>query len=635
MSDSEHDGENLDNYIAQLQAKLKAAQARKKKQSEYGEMIARQRKERRAYRQRHKIKVKVQKKKKEKRSLTYRFVKTRSKTTHNGGVVRQEFHVRTTGSLTVEPAMLEERLARELERLQKFVFDLIGAFIEQESLEAGDKLMVEFKGGTLRSAINLSAVDVAAAKEAVWAALQHRIQQVLQSNEAFVLDAGMIVTITAVRKTRGQGYRKVDSYDSLVRKNGYTVITGIARCLPKAILVGHAHEWGWNNATTLRKKQDLLDETAIEWCEEAGVDASDSHACDLEDAQRFVDRLRIELTVVTFEPNGEGWDFSRVLRPTGVSQEAELKCVYIHWIPGRGAEPGHFNSILTKHMGSMLNMYMFCHHCKVGYKEKYRHRCPKTCYNCHQADCGWHQHQRKCNAAVDAGVIDSFALRMNRDAARHIDSFASCTDCSILEECKDCHRNFPKGECFDNHLKHGVCTELWRCKPCHTLFRTSQRTRHEHVCGEFKCMHCNVWDQRSTHVCYMKPSVAKKAVDGRGNDRWVDGNYIFWDVESTCRLGAVHDAVLVCAVRSTGERYVLERRTGGGSAINRFAKWAVKQTGCTFVSHNGKGYDHYHLIRELRRIRIKYDTIEQGTKVLYITAGGKRGKPATRWIDNL
>ena len=248
----------------------------------------------------------------------------------------------------------------------------------------------------------------------------------------------------------------------------------------------------------------------------------------------------------------------------------------------------------------------------LGKRKKYCNRCNKAYTN---------NHNCKMVCAMCSAPTCHYALAVAENHANWI-------------TCDHCNRRFYGEECFARHQEgdaKSACNTVWKCRKRCTkqLFKRSDVTPEDHVCGQVRCKNCNVWHTvgDTRHQCYMKPIAPKEP-----NEK-----LIFADIECTQDTG-LHLVNLISTCEHTGDGKLVQWPT-----YTTLEAWLdvlvdTQYAGYTVIFHNGRSYDFLCVVDKLLQRRATVQPIMTGSKILYLTlANAKKYSPRTgiRFVDSL
>ena len=426
------------------------------------------------------------------------------------------------------------------------------------------------------------------------------IERVIQSNEKFVLEEGMRMTIYHVELPRGEGSgcrKKGASIDNfLTRKRCIIQIKNQDDlCFGRALALGVARVTEDPQYSTLlrgdkgtgvrkRKNGTLQFRRALELYAQAGVPPGPVSQEDYGKFQNILPAIQLNI----YSPlMGHLYN--------GPHHEKNIT-LYLH--------NNHY-SVVTS-MAGLLNRSYYCDKCRQGYNEKQDHECENICKACLRGQC----------------VAEGAPL-----------------------PCDLCGREFVNPDCFLKHTevnKEGntTCSSKWQCKDCQCTYFTYSRKRHDHVCYEYQCHICKKYVTRP-HLCYMQPDrdEKKKSKNGEVPPQEVHQHkedtpentrhkYIFMDYETMILADGTHEPNLcvaqkICEVCMKTSDYPAGCEVCGQQQHvfedNKSAcDWLFGEDniGYTVLFHYFKGFDSYFILQYLYSNAELPNIIPNGGKVM-------------------
>lgn len=434
------------------------------------------------------------------------------------------------------------------------------------------------------------------------------IERVLQSNEDFVIDSGLIIEVTLVDMPTG-GTRKRCKYVNmskfiLEKKCVIQIQNDDDLCCARAIVTAKArldqHEY-WDN---IRRGRNMQKQLAEQLHVKAGVALGQ---CGIKEIEKFQAVLPgYQIHVISQE------HFNAIIYK---GPEVEKKIyLYVH--------DNHYDIITS--MSAFLSRVYYCTKCNTGYDHKEEHRCNNVCHAC-----------RKVHDEAETEWI----------------------------HCEECNRFFRGPECFALHVKvtaKGIstCNCIHRCGDCGKT--VNKKLDKNHQCGQMYCNTCKEFFPKG-HLCYMKPeesdfqqpmSVEEEIIDVVENAK----TFIFFDFECTqedlvqCENGYTPDvfgkcqhclksscgsyehkpnlcvAQKVCTAcmdndeecETCGQREYTFR---GKNTLEEFCRWLFSEDNyqATVLCHNFQGYDSYPILQYLYKNAVIPTIIPNGAKVMCLT----------------
>lgn len=227
----------------------------------------------------------------------------------------------------------------------------------------------------------------------------------------------------------------------------------------------------------------------------------------------------------------------------------------------------HYDLISRERVNAFLSLRKYCHHCQVGYSKTHTCSNDLVCNYCKSDKCS----QEKGN-------------------------FVHCSGCGY---------NFPSEKCKELHIcPNNVCS---KCK---------MRSYKGHKCGYKKCGNCKKLIQISLFGDETHHDCAIQKLEKDPETKLLQENQIiFFDFETTQDTGK-HIVNYYCAMDGTG------KRLASGKTIASFVETFIRKeyAGCTFIAHNGSGYDFMFVLNEMYNSKIsdlhKVSTIYAGGRIM-------------------
>ena len=436
------------------------------------------------------------------------------------------------------------------------------------------------------------------------------LERVLQSNEDFLIDSGLIIEVTLVDMPNG-GARKHCKFVNtekfcLDKRCILQIRNNDDLCCARAIVTAKAkldkHEQ-WNS---IRQGRGIQKDLALQLHDKAHIPVGE---CGISEIKHFQDVLPgYQINVVSRE------HFNAIIY-SGPESEKKIY-LYLH--------DDHYDVITS--MAAFLTKSYYCTQCQKGYDQREKHKCNDVCHRCRKI------HEDETDAR--------------------------------WRFCEACNRYF-KGElCFQMHLNqtkkgNSTCKDLNRCKDCGTTVYKRKRVG-QHECGEIFCEVCKAYFT-GEHLCYMLPDHDKEE-EKSAQDHPVEDDepqtFIFFDFECTqddivqCEMGyspnienkrclhcqsstcgamehlpnmcLVHKVCTLCLDSDLTEISECEhcgtneRIFSGQTTLDEFCKWLFSEENynATAICHNFQGYDSYPILRYLHNNGIIPTIITNGAKIM-------------------
>ena len=241
-----------------------------------------------------------------------------------------------------------------------------------------------------------------------------------------------------------------------------------------------------------------------------------------------------------------------------------------------------------------LQVRYFCPICMTAVSNKNTHKCHNICYLC----------------GVKEGSKD-------------------CTGAKTM--CHSCNRYFQGPQCYDNHIKNGVCTQMKLCLICNQYVKKNKEGEMTHRCGYKRCVVCKVlYDSSFEHKCFIEPIWSPDEDKG-------EFVYLAFDIESLMernftQTSMEHKPVCICSTitcheccdqypnmddecHRCGKRH---RVFFGLNALEKFCKYAFRnrKIETLLIAHNGGAYDFIFLINYLHENGIIPEIIAKGNRII-------------------
>ncbi|XP_045215064.2 uncharacterized protein LOC123565260 [Mercenaria mercenaria] len=432
------------------------------------------------------------------------------------------------------------------------------------------------------------------------------VERVLQSNEDFTIDEGLMFDVIHVNMPNGGSRKKchyVNLEKTLKEKRCFIRIQNDDDlCCARALITAKAkldqHE-KWNS---IRQGREIQKQLAERLHKNAGVFLG---PCGIDEIKKFQKALcGYQINIVSAD------HFNGIIY---AGPDAEKK-IYLYY------SNNHYDIITS--MPAFLSRNYYCTICGKGYDHKEKHSCNNACHNC-----------KKIHSPSEEKWI----------------------------HCEICNRLFRGQECFDLHQKatakgNSTCLTYIRCEDCGKTINKNMSEK-PHICGSKYCELCKDFFEEG-HQCYMQPEDLNQDEQLTINDdeKNVD-TYIFFDLEcrqqdivqcekgyesgvdgkcihckrSKCgafehvpNLCVVHKVCTVCMDRELGEKSECELCGknelifSGLNTIDTFCSWLFSEENvdATVICHNFQGYDSYPILQYLYKNAIVPTVIPNGAKIM-------------------
>ena len=276
-------------------------------------------------------------------------------------------------------------------------------------------------------------------------------------------------------------------------------------------------------------------------------------------------------------------------------------------------EEEHYTPIMGIH--TVVSQHFYCPNCSMGYNSKQQHVCGVFCKGCGSEQVNHNQ------TSLAENKIDVEVERIR---------------------CGECNRDFVSTACVLQHLKvqdkqkHSMCLRKWKClkeecknNRCYTQVGVRAVSPAEHVCTDRFCQPCKAWvPPWPLHKCFV---LNKTPRDSKRTMVYVD----FESTQEGIKEGI--NGELLCGVHEVNLAVSFVMNQNGGHT--EFVHYNIKEwvthflkdkeyEGCTFVFHNGKGYDFQFIVGQVtEEANLKPYLVRVGTKILHMVIGTTATKP--------
>ena len=507
--------------------------------------------------------------------------------------------------------------------------------------------------------------------------IMETVENVLTSNEELTMSAGFDIDIGTIELPKGGSRRRIISlhgnHNSLMRKSSIGYIENQDNlCLARSI----AYSWAKLHTVTQQEWLQLTENSRLSvvehillhqkvpegyyrnmqnrnrneqrklaevLCRLAGV--STDRQCTIQDVEKFEEVLNVGICVVSYKLG------NKFIRVPGEKRASHEK-IYLYLIENQKEQ--HFHAILS--INAFFSTVYFCQQCLVPYNDKSKHHCLSICQTC----------KEECQI----------------------------TDTQL--SCRTCHMKCRSIECFHRHrqtkeIKKGgktlvrpsQCQLYWKCTTCkHVLKLSKEVTADTHRCGEYMCPMCRQYVMPG-HLCFQRAKEPKPSFP----------KFIFFDMETTqdtyiecdcadpnnhtggCLHGKQEHKVNLVVSQSacdnclheSVDKYSCCDKCGsrcqkcntwdedknnfakppcaktcglrqkvfyGDTAANDFCQWLFTEQHAHFtvISHNGRSFDNFPILKYVIDQSIRPKTIFNGSKVMYMEVAKSLN---IRFIDSL
>ena len=432
------------------------------------------------------------------------------------------------------------------------------------------------------------------------------IERVIQSNEDFAIDSGLVLEFTHVDMPNGGAQKRckfVDMDKFLTEKRCIIRIQNQDDlCCARAIVTAMARLDNHEKWNSIRAGYHLQRQLAEQLHKKADVVQG---ICGIEEIKKFQAVLPdYQIYVISKE------HFNAII----YSGPESSNKIYLYY------HNDHYDVITS--MPAFLSRNYFCTKCNKGYDHKEDHKCHQVCHSC-----------RKIHEPFEGDWI----------------------------ECEKCHRYFRGQECFDLHMKltakgNSTCVIMNRCLDCGKT--VNKKMDKNHVCGQMYCNLCKGFFPE-THKCYMIIPETKELEEepmSIEEEFETAKTFIFFDFECTqddfiecnmkyhpdvfgkcqnclkCDCGVYEHKPNLCVAQKVcticmytetecencGQREFIFR---GENTLNDFCHWLFSEENfnTTVLCHNFQGYDSYPIVQYLYKNAIVPKIIPNGAKIMSLT----------------
>jgi len=296
----------------------------------------------------------------------------------------------------------------------------------------------------------------------------HSIENVLNSNETFLMSRQIKIRIHIVDRRKGRG-RKMEDVEKFADLGTFLEKHIISPphdlyCLPEALVMARAK--ADKNKSKVQHLKNLKDYPYL-WINEAkkltkqsGINIEQLEGCGIEEVKKFQLHLRPEYQIVQYERDDE----SREAIKTFTGPDAPKK-LYIYY------REQHYSTI--NFITRFLRTRAYFPICLEGCHDLQHHRCKVRC--------------NLCGTKHEKEIGDDIT-------------------------CNDCNRNFQSLACYNNHKvppkgKYSICNSVKLCTSCFVVYDMRKR-KQAHECGEKKCKVCDIYVQ-DDHQCFVTKAKSK------------------------------------------------------------------------------------------------------------------------------
>jgi hypothetical protein len=362
--------------------------------------------------------------------------------------------------------------------------------------------------------------------------------------------------------------RILNMRDFLENCQSVKIINSDNYCLVRAVLVGKAFADKEENSYLLvRKNNRNLNNRLSELLK---VLALPDEFLNLTHLKMIEDHLKdYQITVYDSFSNG-----SSIIFPFEITPEKSKHKKFINII----FENLHFNVITS--MTAFYECNYFCQYCKIKYSNLGQHDCEYLCQSCKRYDYVCFEDGKKIK----------------------------CKDCNIICRNVLCKKLHDSGQCY----KMFICETCNFLKPKYNI----------HICGDSSkyCPICKL-SVGLDHNCFISKKVKTKYITKFSG-------YVWFDIEAFVNEKGFHEANLIMAKRrciDCLENSLVCRICSSQFSFDNteeFVAWCLEPYNRNFIflSHNGRSYDNYFILRYFQNSKTPRDTniraLTDGLKVL-------------------
>lgn len=391
--------------------------------------------------------------------------------------------------------------------------------------------------------------------------IQSHFENVFQSRKKqdacnFQESHSLIITLNIMPKRQIRGGSKrlckekrgIKTMRDLIENSRYIHVINFDNfCLVRAILIAQAFIEKEKNAWTWLRPSNKNLNLKVKYIVEQ-LHLPDEHL-NLDHVKKIDDFLKdYKITIYDSISNG-----SSVLYPRESNvKDKRTKFINICF------EENHFN-VITR-MTAYLGCSYYCQYCRVKYSNRGDHFCENICESCKR-------YSYVC---------------LNTDLDK-------CNDCNIASRNQTCKNLHDSGTCYKQNI----------CNKCNHLFSRGK----SHVCENQKwCPNCKA-PVEFDHKCFIKKNISKKSESKFGG-------FIWFDIECFVNDQNYHEANLIMAKRRCNNCMILKAnfceicdQKLKFDNIQDFVLWCLNDFNqfFTLISHNGKSYDNYFVMRFLQK----------------------------------
>ena len=426
-------------------------------------------------------------------------------------------------------------------------------------LRPNDMLQLELIGENMQrhTSVNYQNDD-----EAVMAAFQSLVDQLVQSNAAIMEDGGLELVVQVVHNHRGGAKRKLENTldcEILSKKAPHLYVTNNSNNqLCFAVSLAHLID------------SNLTDSQAVNFGRELQrlVGLDEHTPVTFSDISKFEKIVKRKIMVL-YRDEGQ-----RPLSRFETDSPQSDKPLYLY------LSQEHYYGI--KNIKGFTGRRYICSYCHIGYNDPHKHTCAGHCLVCIDPTCS--KEKREPVLCKDCNKMCRSPSCMVRHKKRRMKDGKRVSLCDLQKKCPKC--------------------KLFYCIPTSTGFN-------KHKCPRARCKICGEAlpsDSKAAvenHLCYIQPLPR----DSEHTDK-----LIFYDFETFVDDRHVHVPFLVCTKTLKGLEWMAYGQDCVTAFLTHFRRPLYR--GSTFIAHNSRGFDGYLLLNGMVELGLQPSIIMQGSKVL-------------------
>ena len=415
------------------------------------------------------------------------------------------------------------------------------------------------------------------------------IDLVIQSNNKFIFDKYLEITIAVTKNISGSGKAPSSKTNRAQRKTSIVEIKGNKACAFKAIAVCKFYIDN-KNKPKISKEYIHIKRNVYDLQSKLALDIATQCGLQYNKPVTFNELLCIQNHFKNYQLMVINGNNKKEILFKGTT-DAKNKIYIEHY-------NDHYNSIVNI-KGYMGSKY-YCDTCHIGYSCKHKHICPTGCKKCYSTT--------KCEI--------------------------SSSNFEIV--CEKCSRDFLNQECYNNHKTNGLCEVIKKCVICERTYKKWIN----HKCNKYLCLDCSDEYTDQPHRCYIKPKNIMKLMTEDNKFKIM----VAFDIESTQEEEFHVPNLLIAKITcpKCWDYQKLDRSEycdicgeyfqifWGYDCIKKFndliiyklAEKAENNEGSVLVfAHNSRGYDGHFILKDLwkRDFEKQPTVIFNGKKILKIS----------------